>query len=584
MSRFNWEQEHNIIKITVLCSNPIISKPGYFDLFVSRSYVKFHLKSPKIFMDFDLLYDIDPSSPLNTTIATETSLEIILAKSLPGQVWDSLINPDKILAKQKRTAAQSEVSETESKTREIAEKNRIEMDRLSVTEQMRLDTEKREKLEKKLLEEKNKAVKDIFTSSSSNQIFKQRTDIPQARQQFVQQLKFTPKRDPNLPARESTANEPPIPNPLRPYDGPAYESHPLFLKDKGDEFFKSGDYTSAINAYTKALKSDPKFVSALICLASSYFKTYEFDKSLETLDQAESLITEDTLKAVCYQKKGETLASKGMIDEALAQYRKAQAIINDDTLIQDIDSLEKLRESNVIKSEADKLYNQGLYQDAYELYLNTLNVYPQNELAWANLAQVSLKLGKDEDCLKYCDKALEHITHNIKLKVKVLLRKAKVTGDSTYIDQALIVDPLNPQAKAAQLEYKEKYNAEQFDTIKAEADGLLKSGKSDQALSLYKQLLSTNKNPDQKLSLLANACACYLIAKDYHGVVAQVQRAFKLNPKPSVRLRLLCRRAKAYAELGQLYSAECDLKEALTLDPDNETIKNDLKLIQTENN
>ena len=172
---------------------------------------------------------------------------------------------------------------------------------------MRIDGEKRKVLEDKLLHEKNNAVKEIFSSKSTTQIFKDRTDIPKTRNSHVQELKFTPKRDPNLPSRESTLNEPPIPNPLKPFDGSVQESHPLFLKDKGDEFYKSGDYISAINAYNKSLNSDPKFVSVLLNVASCYLKIFEFDKALESVSEAEKYTTEDHLKGLCHLKKGAAL-------------------------------------------------------------------------------------------------------------------------------------------------------------------------------------------------------------------------------------------------------------------------------------
>ena len=214
MSRYSWEQEHNIIKIIVPCKNPIINKKGYFDLFVSRTYVKFHLKSPKTFIEFDFSNDIDHTSSLNKALSTETHLELVFCKKIPGQHWETLTTPDKSLAKARREESLKEISEASEKARETAEKTRISMDRLSVSEQMRLDGEKRKNLEDKLLDEKSKAIKEIF-SSKPQEIFKERKDIPETRSSHTQQLKFTTKRDPNLPARESTANEPPVPNPLR---------------------------------------------------------------------------------------------------------------------------------------------------------------------------------------------------------------------------------------------------------------------------------------------------------------------------------------------------------------------------------
>lgn len=40
-------------------------KKGSYDLLVTRSYIKLHLKQPKLFIDFDLFGDIDINSSLN---------------------------------------------------------------------------------------------------------------------------------------------------------------------------------------------------------------------------------------------------------------------------------------------------------------------------------------------------------------------------------------------------------------------------------------------------------------------------------------------------------------------------------------
>lgn len=577
MSRFIWEQQHNIIKIIVPCLNPIINKKGYFDLYTSRTYVKFHLKSPKMFMDFDLLHDIDPGNSLNKVIATDKGLELVFAKFISGQHWEELLNPDKESSKSRREESAAEVTAATERSREAAEKKRIEMDRLSVSEQMRIDGEKRKTLEDKLLEEKNKTIKELFSEKPNREIFKDRTDIPETRSSFKQNLNFTAKRDPNLPARESTANEPPIPNPLRPLDGPAHESHPLFLKDKGDDFFKNGDFASAINAYTKALKVDPKFWQIQMNLASSYLKNYSFDKALEVLGQIE--VDDERVKAIIGIRKGAIYVWKGMLADGLAEYRKANEFLQEESVTQDIISIEKRRESNLFKLEGDKFYKQNNLSQAIESYKKSLDVDFENEITHTNLAQIYLKIGQTQECVIHCDLALKYITHNQILKVKTLLRKAKATEDIQFVDQALLIDSLNVEAKALHAEFLEKYHFEQYDSLKAQADEMLKTAKASDALAMYKKLLASSKEDEQKIALLTNISACYLLNKDHQSVVSTVQRVFKLNPKPSVRLRLLCRRAKAYAALGQVYSAQCDLKEALAFDPDNEIIKKDLALL-----
>ena len=41
---------------------------------------------------------------------------------------------------------------------------------------------------------------------------------------------------------------------LKKFSKDVRENNPLFLKDKGDDFFKNKDYYSAINAYGQAFK------------------------------------------------------------------------------------------------------------------------------------------------------------------------------------------------------------------------------------------------------------------------------------------------------------------------------------------
>jgi tetratricopeptide (TPR) repeat protein len=233
-----------------------------------------------------------------------------------------------------------------------------------------------------------------------------------------------------------------------------------------------------------------------------------------------------------------------------------------------------------VKLEADKFYDDGKFDMALECYLKAVDIDNENEVVYANLAQVSLKLCKTSESLSYSDKALSLLTHNTPLKVKVLLRKAIITEDLSLTEEALRLSPFHPEAEKLRTELLSKQNHLKFDEIKSKADNLLKSSNPSSAQSIYRQLLTTTTDPDLKVSLLTNISACQIMTNDYHGVITTVQRAFKLNPKPSVRLRLYCRRAKAYGELGQIFSAQCDLREALTLDPNNLSIKQDLELLQ----
>ena len=79
-------------------------------------------------------------------------------------------------------------------------------------------------------------------------------EVPQVRQQQEVKMGFTEKKFAHLPARESQLKEPPYPksknhNPNK-KDKDVYidveDKDPVWLKDKGDHFFKRYDYNAAL--------------------------------------------------------------------------------------------------------------------------------------------------------------------------------------------------------------------------------------------------------------------------------------------------------------------------------------------------
>ena len=96
-------------------------------------------------------------------------------------------------------------------------------------------------------------------------------------------MPFTEKKFAHLPARESQMKEPPYPkskNLGAKKDKDVYidveDKDPVWLKDKGDHFFKNFDYNAALNAYTKALKEDPEFLMGRLNRATTFIKLRGF--------------------------------------------------------------------------------------------------------------------------------------------------------------------------------------------------------------------------------------------------------------------------------------------------------------------
>lgn len=590
-SRFTWEQEHDSVLITIPCSNPLISKPGYFQLQILRTHAKMHLKSPKIFLEFDFKFDLDPRSPLNKATVTPAGLLLIFAKGVPGQHWDDLLCTEKALANQRRQDSLYEQENQLEEQQELADKQKIENDRFSVKEQMRLEKDRRHTIEHRKAQDKATAEAEVYTSlpAAATQPLERHTALPQVRAAHSETLSFTDKPLPHLPARESHNREPPLPRAVKPQSSPAHESHPLWLKDKGDGFFSAQDYESAVNAYNKALQSDNNYVPALLNRSAALLCLYDFNRVLDDLAAVECVSQETQVLAICKVRKGAVLAARGLLAEAIDCFRGALEFCPaDQGLLGDISALETRRESDVKKVVADSLFHSGELAGAAEFYKKSLAVDPANEVSLANLAQVAWAQGDLELCKATCDSCLQLLTHNTALKAKVLLRKARATGPAEdallIVESALSLDPSNPSTLTLHKQLTASVNSKNSAVLKQQADESLRQGHTEEALQLYKDTLALTADKTLKPAVLTNIAACHLLLKQYHDVVATVEKALKCNPAPHLLLRLHWRRAKAYGGLGQLHTAQSDLKKALALDPENPLLLQDFALIQNSIN
>ena len=100
-------------------------------------------------------------------------------------------------------------------------------------------------------------------------------------------MPFTEKKFPNLPARESHNKEPPYPKSKK-IDKKKddvfidiEDKDPVWLKDKGDHFFKRNDFYSALNAYSKALEIDKEFMMCRLNRATAWLKMRAFQNCID---------------------------------------------------------------------------------------------------------------------------------------------------------------------------------------------------------------------------------------------------------------------------------------------------------------
>ena len=105
-------------------------------------------------------------------------------------------------------------------------------------------------------------------------------EIP-VRKAANQQVKFTERMYKNLAARDRFEKEPPMPKSTGAASGGDLENkNPLWLKDKGDAFYRDKNYTSAIEAYSEAIRLDSKFIKAYLNRSISFLKSFRLTEAI----------------------------------------------------------------------------------------------------------------------------------------------------------------------------------------------------------------------------------------------------------------------------------------------------------------
>jgi dyslexia susceptibility 1 candidate gene 1 protein len=65
------------------------------------------------------------------------------------------------------------------------------------------------------------------------------------------------------------------------------DKDPLWLKDKGDHFYRRNDFHSAVNAYSKALENDKGFLMARLNRATTFIRMRAYQACIKDCDDIE---------------------------------------------------------------------------------------------------------------------------------------------------------------------------------------------------------------------------------------------------------------------------------------------------------
>ncbi|CAI2387071.1 unnamed protein product [Moneuplotes crassus] len=464
-------------------------------------------------------------------------------------------------------------------------------------------------------------------------------ELPEVRQGGSKKIEFSEKVYPNMPARESHKKEPPLPKSKKlkqnkddkDMNFSIEDKDPVWLKDKGDHFFKRHDYNSAMNAYTKSIKNDPDFLMCYLNRGTTCMKMHNFEGALLDFDDIEKKInaeSEEEKKDPFYARMmSRVLIKRGSCYGFLSNFEKAEEDLQkamsefkglfSESELKSIESdLKKIKtrgESNEIKKKGDNFYGQGEFDSAIKEYQEAVKIDQTNEYALGNIGVIHMKRSDYQKCIEYTDSALNQINNFInetksfkndnQLEVKLLLRRGKsfqmikeYEKAKKDLDECIRLDRRNKEAQSILKKVQGEINDILYKENKDEAERLFKEKEYSKALEHFEQCLRITRKAStlSNISVFVNKTACLFALKQNDLLITECNNALRLisnfkikdNTKEDaekakkMEVILLLRKGKTLVEQNQIQKAIELYETALDIDPENSKIQEDIRSLK----
>ncbi|CAM9391980.1 unnamed protein product [Ectocarpus sp. 4 AP-2014] len=205
------------------------------------------------------------------------------------------------------------------------------------------------------------------------------------------------------------------------------ESDPVWLKSKGDDLYRGGDFLGAVNAYTAALDADPRAAACLSNRAACYLRLSGSSSSSHDQGRrhASACVADcggalEILRALpeTGPSQARALARRSLAYRELGHYQSSledcrAALLfspGDTALLEEAARGEPLAQAERCKKEGATRFAAGDVRGACELYTTALEAVPGFPPALSNRAACYLALGKPGECVRDCTAVLEMLS------------------------------------------------------------------------------------------------------------------------------------------------------------------------------
>lgn len=352
---FTWTETNSEVEIVVPLKGV---KPSKVDIFSTDEYLK--VSYPPFLFEVALFQSVVDEK--SVAKVRDGAVTFHLIKKEAG-VWGALSSSDKDDKEGMKAKREIAVRESQRKNQELEKeraKEKQEKDRAAVKEQMRLEEEKLAQIECEKEAEKKRATEEIETwkerqKSLGKEKSEQHEEEPAPRKggqidvSFTHRVFPTPVRESRIAEEEAWLKKQAEARKIEDVSDPDLrpeEKDPVWLKNKGDNFFKSGNYLSAINAYNLAIRISPYLPSLHSNRSACHLKLGNYMKCVEDSSRALELLTppvpanaQSRLKA--HVRRGTAFCHLELYVEGLQDYEAALKI--DPQNIELLQDAEKIR-------------------------------------------------------------------------------------------------------------------------------------------------------------------------------------------------------------------------------------------------
>ncbi|CAH0380901.1 unnamed protein product [Bemisia tabaci] len=397
IKNYSWRQTPLSINIRVPLKG---AKKSKIDIFMLDNFIK--VSYPPFLLELFLAHPVKYEATKCTVIDNELIFEICKEEA---KEWDSL---EMKLTKEEKLEMKTkmiEKSQTEAiKRGSLKTQRKSEREKFSINEQIKLETKYMTTIDKARQTERDKAIEnfkqweqdsikvavnknDIFSDQDLMKVNSHRQKIEKAigkkeEENFVPvgdsksldgvqekkrnppdpeirsigriDVQFTPREFPT-PCRESKLPEEEewlrkqaearraagfVSEDLRPE-----ECDPQWLKEKGDSFFKLGNYLGAVSAYSHGIKLSNKMAALYSNRSAAHLKLGNFHKAAEDASKALDLLQPAVeinreARAQVHVRRGMALCKLGSMKYGLMDFEAALRLVpTDDKLRQDVENI-----------------------------------------------------------------------------------------------------------------------------------------------------------------------------------------------------------------------------------------------------